>query len=225
MNNRDLDILRTLRKEISPYIEWNRLFEACEEFIQDKLVLVLSEGGEFAKDGKPLLNIATQEELDLVGGDGGEYLLALLKRKVLGGIKQRVRAVLHSYQLNYSAPDEPEEEECTHPELLSKYLYRGKKEVYQKICVHCGEILEERKTGRLRKGKKKGRSEKKRKEKCAHHSARWVRGQEGHVAECPSCGLNPLPEVESYPWVRCGLEPPGDDPSKDEVTVLEYENY
>lgn len=53
---------------------------------------------------------------------------------------------------------------------------------------------------------------------CKHPSAEWVPGQEGKVARCgePGCEFV-LKKAHTYRWREAGLEPYGDDPSKDEV--------
>lgn len=53
---------------------------------------------------------------------------------------------------------------------------------------------------------------------CRHSSAQWVPGKEGKVAQCgePECGFI-LKKAHTYRWREAGLEPFGDDPSKDEV--------
>lgn len=58
----------------------------------------------------------------------------------------------------------------------------------------------------------------KRKKDCEHRHAEWVPGQEGKVARCaePHCGFI-LERAHTYRWQEAGLEPFGDDPSKDEV--------
>jgi len=56
---------------------------------------------------------------------------------------------------------------------------------------------------------------------CEHLSAAWVEGKEGKEAYCSECKLSPLPNPEIYNWRSVGLEPYGDDPSKDEIINLE----
>lgn len=54
---------------------------------------------------------------------------------------------------------------------------------------------------------------------CEHPGAEWVEGLEGKEAVCTKC-KGPIPNPETYQWANVGLEPFGDDPSKDEVVTL-----
>lgn len=53
---------------------------------------------------------------------------------------------------------------------------------------------------------------------CSHKAVNWKPGEEGKTALCDLCGKEVSPE--GYKWADVGLEPPGDDPTQDEVIVL-----
>jgi hypothetical protein len=56
-------------------------------------------------------------------------------------------------------------------------------------------------------------------ENCEHPGAEWVEGKEGKEAICTKC-QGPIPNPETYQWATAGLEPYGDDPTKDEAITL-----
>jgi hypothetical protein len=54
---------------------------------------------------------------------------------------------------------------------------------------------------------------------CDHPGAEWIEGMEGKEAVCTKC-KGPIPNPETYQWESAGLEPYGDDPTKDEAITL-----
>lgn len=82
------------------------------------------------------------------------------------------------------------------------------REVY---CKDCRTTIETAyNTGKLRS-----------KRLCTHPDAEWVDGKEGKEAICinPFCRAL-VPNPGTYNWVVAGLEPYGDDPTKDKAEVL-----
>lgn len=88
------------------------------------------------------------------------------------------------------------------------------------LCKDCHTATETRLVAQIRKGSKK-----KKDEPCKHRYLQWVEGQEGQVAECSDkegCEYRISdPEIlKTFQWESVGLEPPGDDPSQDEVAII-----
>lgn len=89
------------------------------------------------------------------------------------------------------------------------------------FCKDCRNVVNIR---TLPPSQKAGRKKKKPKG-CQHRYAEWVLGAEGQTARCvddKACAHLITAEVDlrRIKWVAAGLEPYGDDPAQDEVTVL-----
>ena len=76
-------------------------------------------------------------------------------------------------------------------------------------CRDCKQILEDI----------LGTGQRKDAKTCPHKGAEWVPGQEGSNARCTGCG-DPIENPETFEWIEVGLEPFGDDPSKDKAITL-----
>ncbi len=76
-------------------------------------------------------------------------------------------------------------------------------------CKDCRQVIKRAETQRQRRIP----------EECQHLNAEWVGGHEGSEATCTECKA-PIPNPETYQWISAGLEPYGDDPTKDEVITL-----
>ena len=51
---------------------------------------------------------------------------------------------------------------------------------------------------------------------CQHRHGHWKDGEEGKTALCTVC-KEVVPNPKKFEWLKAGLEPVGDDPSKDEI--------
>jgi hypothetical protein len=51
---------------------------------------------------------------------------------------------------------------------------------------------------------------------CPHRNGYWKEGEEGKTALCSKC-QEVVPNPGKFEWWKAGLEPVGDDPSKDEI--------
>ncbi len=89
------------------------------------------------------------------------------------------------------------------------------------FCKDCRNVIGTRTLPPSQKAGKKKRKPK----GCQHRYAEWVLGAEGQTARCvddKACTHLITAEVDlrRIKWVAAGLEPYGDDPAQDEVTVL-----
>lgn len=110
------------------------------------------------------------------------------------------------------------ERNCLHTYIRTTY----RKDVQgvtheERVCKMCDSWLGEDEitplTARITK--------KKDKRDCKHQTAEWVPGKEGKVARCGELGCEfILKKAHTYKWREAGLEPFGDDPSKDEILLF-----
>ena len=78
-------------------------------------------------------------------------------------------------------------------------------------CLRCRKTLSITKSG-AKTNKKEG--------PCQHSKAIWTPGKEGKEAQCSQCKA-PIQDPGRFQWEAVGLEPLGDDPSLDEVIVVD----
>lgn len=98
-----------------------------------------------------------------------------------------------------------------------KAIMDGEKDRLETFCKDCRNIIN---VVVLQTKKKAGTPK-----ECEHRFAEWVPGKEGHTAKCAdrvTCTHLITAEIElkKIRWAEAGLEPYGDDPEQDEVTVL-----
>lgn len=92
----------------------------------------------------------------------------------------------------------------------------------QTYCKDCRNVVRTVLVAKTRVG---GKKKKKKDKPCQHRYLAWVEGQEGQVAQCcDKVGCKHQiddPEIlKTFKWESAGLEPYGDDPSRDEVITL-----
>ncbi len=88
------------------------------------------------------------------------------------------------------------------------------------FCKDCRRVINVVVLHSQKKSREVGKSE-----ECQHRYAEWVPGKEGHTAQCvdkSACTHIITAEIElkQIKWINAGLEPYGDDPEQDEVTIL-----
>jgi hypothetical protein len=103
---------------------------------------------------------------------------------------------------------------CGCPSInLGRYWNYKKSEVEEiEKCLSCGKTIS--------MSKKKKEPEKPI-GPCRHPNARWAEGREGKDAVCTKCEA-PIENPGRFLWEAAGLEPFGDDPSKDETIPITY---
>lgn len=107
---------------------------------------------------------------------------------------------------------------CSHLRVTVKQIFSTKTasrmDELHTFCKDCNaplevQRLETRTTGRRIQDWIKPQS-------CQHRSGHWKEGEEGKTAICSACE-KVVPNPEKFEWLKAGLEPLGDDPSKDEI--------
>lgn len=124
--------------------------------------------------------------------------------------------------------DEPEQGEiiagvdhrskCTHNRITVKQIPSTKTlsrmDELHTFCKDCKTFLEFKKLKTRTTGKRVQDREKTM--PCRHRNGHWKEGEEGKIAICSACD-GVVPNPEKFEWLKVGLEPVGDDPSKDEI--------
>lgn len=102
---------------------------------------------------------------------------------------------------------------CEHVRTTVSYPKTSKGTTRREYCKDCRQVVSEVWTGSKVTDKSAV---------CKHSHAEWVPGKEGKEARCanPECQA-PIENPARFTWEKAGLEPFGDDPSKDEVLVLD----
>jgi len=82
------------------------------------------------------------------------------------------------------------------------------------FCKSCKKPLNVKKLSTRTAGRRtQGRNENM---PCQHRHGHWKDGEEGKTALCTVC-KEVVPNPKKFEWLKAGLEPVGDDPSKDEI--------
>ena len=125
-----------------------------------------------------------------------------------------------------SDPSQPDSDtNCHHTRTTITFVTGSDGLQYKRIyCKSCRRVVKRTNVSKPKKTlteKEREEEYEKLKETCEHKQVLWVQGKEGKEAYCTHCDFSPVPEPGKYNWSYVGLEPYGDEPTKDEVINLE----
>ena len=259
----ELENLQSIKQELGLCINWKALIEHMYQGLMDGMdTLVFLET---EKDSPQVVNRNPYEALfepdqaringpDEKSQKSRKYVLLLIMKKLLGGLKTRIKKEQDGFEyideedagelreIIHYGHDEPDEEEmdlvtaledepeqgeiaavvdhskCIHRRQTVKQIpsttTASRMDELHTFCKDCKTFLELRKLNTRTTGKRAKDWGKPR--PCQHHNGHWKEGEEGKVAICSSC-KEVVPNPEKFEWLKAGLEPMGDDPSKDEI--------
>jgi hypothetical protein len=229
-----------LYKDVNERVRWGNVLDEAYSVLLE-IVGELVDNPSMGKDGLPPWSAISEEDRLLFEGDDPKAMarqhsmILGLAKKLLGGLKTRVvqsRKSIRVLSLKeedhlMEIAEEREEEEplilkgnikvspvargnCKHARTTISTKAKSDCLLMRTYCHDCHTVVEvkslqtQRPTG-----------------KCEHSQATWVEGREGQEAICsnPRCAAS-IEDPSIYRWDARGLEPPGDDPTNDEVITL-----
>jgi hypothetical protein len=243
--------LVAIRHQLSESIDWGDLVNTIKAEMLGVLDGVILDG--VCSRTNPFEKLEDTEQ-DFLYGDHENvdirkrFVMLLLFRKLLGGLKQNVRKNLDALvqeALDYEtesqlkaivAGEDPDEDEvelsaiivpdeegevCAHlRKTVRKIPADGKKQKYDILQTQCRACGEN--VGQPRVCGSYDVTVSKDPADCQHTEAEWKEGEEGKTAICYDCG-GVAPNPGKYQWSSVGLEPLGDNPDDDEMeTIIDH---
>jgi hypothetical protein len=159
---------------------------------------------------------ADEEEMNLVLGQNFESEEDFPTD--VGGVLQPSGLQEEQLEMNFEELEEDativanlrREKQCPHHRVRIQEHRVGERHFLEEVCRDCSKLLRRRLL----------RPREKEEGPCTHSKALWTPGKEGQEAFCPKCKMiheNP----GKFSWQDVGLEPLGDDPTKDELMSLD----
>jgi len=104
--------------------------------------------------------------------------------------------------------DEKLSDDCPHKKTSVTWREAKTQTIRTEICKDCGERIAHS-------------VEKKKDKTCKHGKAEWILGKEGKEAQSANVACRAvIDNPQRFEWIKVGLEPFGDDPTKDEAVIL-----
>jgi hypothetical protein len=244
--------LVSIRHQLSERINWGELISTVQAELVSYLDGTILNGITSSGMGPAPFDALHTTEQDFLYGDhsNGElrkrFILLLLAKKLLGGLKQVVggelteilrdmldyeeedwyRTILNADSGNRSYGDvvravirpDADGQICDHThKIIRRVRGVGRKRKFDAFQAECARCGVPIGKPRVIAGKKLVRVADS--ATCAHREAAWKEGEEGQVAICGDCN-EIAPDPGKYRWASAGLEPYGDDPEQDTVEVI-----
>jgi len=244
----DRERLQEIYRDINGEIRWSQVIDNAFPVLLEMAEELVQVGG-MCKNGDPW-HMVLEEDVSLFLDEDPKAmarrhsLILMLAKKLLGGLKTRVNQTANDIQvlsqeeedelvaIAWSEVDqEPEvEEPVARPEVVAeveiapagdclkggnhirttvRWKRKNGEMFSETYCKDCRKVVRTVHTQIDRPSERV----------CQHPGAEWVEGEEGKKAVCTAC-KGDIPNPETYHWVDSGLEPFGDDPSKDEAITL-----
>jgi hypothetical protein len=246
----DLERLTGVKHELGICIKWGSLIsEILPLLVKHMDAVVFLDHGEKSELVKrnPYEALFPADQ-DLINGPtekaklARQYVLTLLVKKLLGGLKTRLNQGLQDLSvisaeeaknlldLILQEDEQDKEEPVEEQEIVARIEPAGRS-----VCKHIRTTYRQMPASRTESGKDEMQQYckrchrvlkttplparilgEKKPRKCPHRNGYWKKGEEGRTAICSDCN-EVVPDPNKFEWSRAGLEPVGDNPEEDEL--------